>query len=55
MPKELSIVRQERDYSDIVQLLDPEVLGNSSFSYIVELITGYLSVGNRGCWLRVAD
>lgn len=48
MAKELSIVTMPRDYSDIVQLLDPEVLGKSSFTYIAELMTGYLAVGNTG-------
>ena len=51
MAEELSIVTKPRDYSDIVQLLDPDVLGKSSFSYIAELITGYLAVGNAGMFV----
>jgi len=48
MAEELSIVTQERDYSDIVQLLDPEVLGKSSLSYITEIVTGALATGKTG-------
>jgi|GEM_PF-866767 len=48
MAEELSIVTPERDYSDIVHLLDPEVLGNSSLSSIAEIVTGALAVGKAG-------